>query len=134
MKRMSVLAAGVGAAGLSVAVYAAVPAKVAPPIATYWMDVATQSGLGAGMAGGGGRPSMSQIMGMMSGGSSVAHTLDLRLASKDTAAAPQADHWVPPGLPMGQSLPLGAPIRQAQPRMAMPYQQPQRRMLIYLGC
>jgi hypothetical protein len=134
MKLIDALAAGVSAAGLSVAVYAAVPAKAPPPIATYWMDVATQSGLGAGMAGGGGRPSMSEIMGMMSGGPSVAHTLDLRLASKDSAAAPQADHWVPAGLQMGQSLPLIAPVRQEQPRAPMPYQQPKGRMLIYWGC
>jgi hypothetical protein len=137
MGRISVLAAGVGAAGLSVGVYAAAPAKAPPPIASYWMDVATQSGLGAGMAGGGERPSMSQIMGMMSGQSSVAHSLDLRLASKDKAAAPQAEHWIPPTLQMGPSLPLIAPIREAAQRMptGMPANyQPKGRMLIYWGC
>jgi hypothetical protein len=133
MKRMSMLAAGVGAAGLSVAVYAAVPAKAPPPIASYWMDVATQSGMGAGMTPGA-RPSMSQVMGMMSGQSSVAHSLDLRLASKDKAAAPQADHWIPATLQMGASLPLIAPVRQEAPRTPMPYQQPKGRMLIYWGC
>src|SRR3954469_10934864 len=99
MNRISVWAAGVCTAACGAIAVAAAPAKAPPPIASYWMDVATQSGLGAGMASGG-RPSMSQVMGMMSGGSSVGHTLDLRLASKDKATAPQAAHWIPATLQM----------------------------------
>ena len=55
---------------------------------------------------------------MMSGGSSVGHTLDLRLASRDkAAAAPQADHLIPPGLQMGASLPLVTPaVVREEPR------------------
>jgi hypothetical protein len=132
MKRISVLA-------MAIVLAAAAPAvKAPPPIANYWMDVATQSGMGAGMTPGA-RPNMSQIMGMMNGGgSAVMHTLDLRLASRDKpAAAPQADHWIPPGLQMGASLPLVTPaVVKEEPVMGMPsqFQRPRGRMLIYWGC
>jgi hypothetical protein len=138
---MRVLVAGVSAA----VVMGAAPAKKAaspappPPIATYWMDVATQSGMGMGMSGGG-QPSMSQILGMMNGGGgAVMHSLDLRLASKDKpAGAPQADHLIPPTLRMGASLPLITPaVVKAEPvQTGMPtqWQQPKGRMLIYWGC
>ena len=135
MNRMSVLAAGVSAAVL----LAAAPAKDPPPIANYWMDVSTTSGMGAGM-GQGARPDMGAVMAMMNGGQApVAHSLDLRLASKDKpAAAPKADHLIPPGLQMGASLPLLTPAQQAAERaptgMPTNFQQPKGRMLIYWGC
>jgi hypothetical protein len=123
-----------------VALAAAAPAvKPPPPVANYWMDVATQSGMGAGMTPGA-RPDMSQIMGMMNGGgSAVAHTLDLRLASRDRpAAAPAADHWIPAGLQMGASLPLVTPAavkrEPVEPGMPGQFQRPKGRMLIYWGC
>ena len=136
MKRVSVVAAGVSAA---VVMGAAPAAKEPPPIANYWMDVATTSGFGAGMAGGG-RPNIGQIMQMMSGGgSSVGHTLDLRLASRTKApAAPQADHLLPPGLQMGASLPLLTPavVKEEHAPTGLPanFQKPKGRMLIYWGC
>jgi len=142
MTRMGLLAAGVGASALGAAVYAApgkAPVKDPPPIANYWMDVATTSGLGGGMGamgGGGGRPDMGQIMQMMQGGgASVAHTLDLRLASRTKpASAAEADHFVPTGLQMGPSLPLITPVREPQSTSTVPWQQPKGRMLIYWGC
>ena len=123
---------------------AAAPAKQTakvppPPIASYWMDVATQSGMGTGMPGAA-RPNMAQVMAMMNGGGEQAtHTLDLRLASKEKpAATPQADHLIPPGLQMGASLPLVAPERPEAPReqseMPAQFQRPKGRMLIYWGC
>ena len=139
MKRKIGWATGSAAIAISAIGYAA-PGTSAnvPPIANYWVDVATSSGLGAGMTAGG-RPNMSQIMGMMQGGSSVAHTLDLRLASREKAAgAPSAQHFIPPGLQMGASLPLLTPqvSRPAPSNPGMPqgYQQPKGRMLIYWGC
>ena len=137
MKRIGVAAAAVALGGAAAWGEAAAPAP--PPVANYWMDVATTSGFGAGMAGGGGRPSMGQIMGMMTGGgSAVGHTLDLRLASKQKpAAAASADHWVPAGLQMGASLPLVTPAVVKEERVTgLPanYQQPKGRMLIYWGC
>ena len=136
MKRVSVLAAGVSAV---VVMGAAPAAKEPPPIANYWMDVATTSGFGAGMAGGG-KPNMGQIMQMMSGGgASVGHTLDLRLASRTKApASPEADHLIPPGLQMGASLPLLTPVRvepeRAPTSLPANFQKPKGRMLIYWGC
>ena len=51
------------------------------------------------------------------------------------AAAPQADHLIPPGLQMGASLPLLTPVRgKRRRRPGMPIQQPKGRMLIYWGC
>src|SRR5687767_11170573 len=124
MKRISILALAVVLGGA---------ASPPPPIATYWVDAATQSGLGAGMTPGA-RPNMSQIMGMMSGQSSVAHTLELRLASKQKAAgAPQADHWIPAGLQMGPSLPLltppvAAPVKST-PGLPQGFERPKGRMM-----
>ena len=141
MNKMGVLAAGVSVAVMGAAVTAAAPKTAAPtPVASYWMDVATQSGLGAGMMGGG-RPNPAQMMAMMNGGGGQAiHTLDLRLASKDKApSAPQADHLIPAGLQMGASLPLLTPVRTEAPRETTPgmptqYERPKGRMLIYWGC
>jgi hypothetical protein len=90
MKRISILAAGACAAVMTIGAYAAVPAGPAAPVATYWMDVSTNSGLGAGMSAGQ-RPNFSQVMAMMNGGGGgVMHTLDLRLASKDKPAGARA--------------------------------------------
>jgi hypothetical protein len=137
MNGVRLLAAGACAAVCGAGVYAAAP-SAPPPIASYWMDVATTSGLGAGFAGGG-RPSAGQIMAMMRGGSSLGHTLDLRLASKQkAAAAPQADHLIPPGLQMGASLPLLTPtVVKSEPTpggIPAQFQRPKGRMLIYWGC
>ena len=139
MTRISLLAAGASAAAFGATLYAAAPAKDPPPIANYWMDVATTSGFGAGMTPGG-RPNMGDMMRMMNGGGgSVGHTIDLRLASRTKApAAPQADHWIPPVLQMGQSLPLVTPVREPapppEPGLPANFQQPKGRMLIYWGC
>ena len=106
------------------------------PQANYWMDVATSSGMGAGLTRGGTQPSMAQIQAMMHGGSGGAqHSLNLYLASKSKAATPEAQHLIPPGMQMGPSLPLVAPPASA-PERSTPgeFQRPQGRMLIYWGC
>ncbi|HVU30695.1 MAG TPA: hypothetical protein VHE36_09860 [Sphingomicrobium sp.] len=139
MNKGRLLAIGTATAALIGAAPAKQAAKVPPPIATYWMDVTTQSGMGAGMAGGA-RPSMADIMAMMNGGGgSASHMLDLRLASRDKpSAAPEAGHLIPPGLNMGPRLPLLTPQRAEAPseHPALPaqFQQPKGRMLIYWGC
>jgi hypothetical protein len=139
MNRLAFLTAATALAAAGV--YAAPAKKGAnpPPIATYWMDVSTSSGMGAGMMDGtGGRPDVGQIMAMMNGGGSVvSHSLGLTLASREKAAAPKADHLIPPGLQMGPSLPLIAPERvKEEPATGMPanFQRPKGRMLIYWGC
>ena len=104
----------------------------AAPIATYWVDASTQTGM-AGMAAGG-QPDMSAIMSMMQGGPSpVSHSLRLRLASQTKApAAAQAEHLIPPALRLGPSLPLIAPPRGEIAPTTMP--EIKGRMLIYWGC
>jgi hypothetical protein len=139
MKRHMWFTTGASVA-VSVTAFSAVVAQPAPPppIANYWVDVATSSGLGAGMTPGS-RPNMSQMMSMMQGGSSVSHTLDLRLASRQKpAASPDAQHFIPPGLQMGPTLPLVTPA-DAKPVRETPgtpgsYEQPKGRMLVYWGC
>jgi hypothetical protein len=130
MKRIGLLLAATVLVG-------AAPPKAPPPVANYWMDVATTSGMGAGMTGG--RPNMAQIMGMMNGGGGGAqHMLNLYLASRDKAAAPQASHLIPPGMQMGPSLPLIAPqaVKPEHTDYSMPdhFQRPKGRMIIYWGC
>jgi hypothetical protein len=139
MNKLSVLAAGVSAAVLMGAAPAAKKDNVPPPIANYWMDVSTTSGFGAAMMGGG-RPNPAEIMAMMNGGgSSVGHMLNLRLSSREKpTGAPEADHFIPAGMDMGQSLPLVSPQRMQTPDStggdAGPYEKPKGRMLIYWGC
>lgn len=140
MDKLRVLVAGVSAAVLVGAAPAKTGSGAPPPIANYWMDVSTTSGFGAGMMGGG-RPSMSQIMAMMNGGgSSVGHMLSLRLSSREKpAGAPEANHFIPAGMEMGQSLPLVTPEQvrmQSSSGSDEPgtYEKPKGRMLIYWGC
>jgi hypothetical protein len=146
MNRFGVLAAGVSAVVVGAAAFGTAPVKKAgsppPPIASYWMDVSTTSGFGAGMMAGGSRPNVGAIMAAMNGGGggSVAHTLQLRLSSRDKpAGTPQAQHFIPAGLDMGASLPLVTPeIERAStpsgPSEPGTYEKPKGRMLIYWGC
>jgi hypothetical protein len=121
----------VSIAALSVASVAAPPSDP-PPVATYWVDAATQSGVGVGNPG--------QIMDMISGGDAVTRTLYLHLGSRDRpTGAPQAEHLPPAALSMGASLPLLTPRRTApagESSGSLPHnwQQPKDRMLIYWGC
>ena len=104
------IAAGLGVGVVGAGVYAAAPAKEPAPVASYWMDVATQSGMGAGMMGGG-RPDPSQIMAMMNGRGGAVHTLDLRLASKDKnrrAAGRSSDPAGPPDGPQPAAADAGS--------------------------
>jgi hypothetical protein len=114
--------------------------KVTGPIAVYWMSAATQSGFGAGMMGGGGRPSASAIMNAMRGGGQAAKTLTLQLGSSQTNPAPAADHLPPQGLGAGPDLPLVTPKAAPAPTPAEPsempreFQRPKGKMLIFWGC
>ena len=124
---------------ISVVMGAALVMGAAPPPgpqANYWMDVATTSGMAMGMTRGGTQPSMAQIQAMMHGGGAAQHSLNLYLASKTKpAAAPQAQHLIPPGMQMGASLPLVAPPPTAPERpVSGEFQRPHGRMLIYWGC
>ena len=117
---------------------------VTGPVAVYWMSASTTSGMGAigSMAGGGGRPSMAQIMGGMQNPNAPSHTLVLQLGSADHPQGdPTAEHDPPPGLGVGAALPLLTPQAQqpaaheeATPGPPPQYQQPHGRMLIFWGC
>lgn len=132
----------IAGAGMSAPAKKAAASASVPPVATYWMDVTTASGMAAGMGAGmsGGQPDMGSIMAMMSGrGPGHAHLLDLRLASRTAApAAPQAEHVIPAALRMGPSLPLVTPepvkpVKESHsPPAAMG--EIKGRMLIYWGC
>jgi hypothetical protein len=105
---------------------------VKPPIAVYWMSVDTTSGMGAGMN------VMSMMMGGAGGGSAT-RTMRLELGSSQSATGePHAAHDIPPGLNMGQSLPLVTPQRApAAPRDRYTtggMERPKGRMKIYWGC
>ncbi len=136
MKVTITLFAGAGAIAVAGMAVVAAPGSAAPtdnpPIATYWMDVTTQSGMG-GM-GAGATPDMSQIMGMMNGQApAVSHSLRLRLASRTAAPqAPRADHLIPPAMRMGPSLPLITPLR-AEPEPVGPVDA-RGKLTIYWGC
>lgn len=128
---------------------AAAPARapvqvVTGPVSNYWMSAETSAGFGAGMmggAGGGGRPSLGAMMGMMTGGAgAVNHNLRLQLGSSMTPAAPAADHTAPAGFGLGPKLPLLTPRaappekREGPGEIPKEYQRPKGRMLIFWGC
>ncbi|THD63239.1 hypothetical protein [Phenylobacterium sp.] len=134
-----------GAAVVASAATAQPAQKVTGPVAVYWMSASTQSGFGMPGAGGGGRPSMSQIMGMMNGGGGAQHSLVLQLGSSEHPAGdPSAEHLPPTGLGAGPSLPLVSPEAPPtptpreeppeKPQIPQEYQKPKGRMLIFWGC
>lgn len=105
-------------------------ADVKPPIAQYWMDVATNNtsipGMPAGMSFGSGMGGGPQRM------------LNLFLLSRQKAANPEATHDIPPGQNMGPTLPLLLPRVERETRRGGPgeetYEKPKARMLVYWGC
>jgi hypothetical protein len=120
------------------------PAQVVTgPVSIYWMSAETSAGIGAGLTGGGGggRPSMGSLMGMMRGANSVNHRLTLQLGSSMTPPSPSADHTVPAAFGLGPKLPLLTPrvaavepSRPADDSIPKEYQRPKGRMLIFWGC
>lgn len=124
--------------------------QVTGPVAVYWMSAQTTSGMAGLMggmtpgAGGGRRPSMGAMMGMMMGGggmNSAQHALTLQLgSSRKPEGAPAAEHLPPQGLGAGASLPLVTPTAQPsqrveeEPGLPPQYQKPRGRMLIFWGC
>jgi hypothetical protein len=126
------------AAALAVLSLVAPPALaqqvVKPPVARYAVDLSTRNmsipGMPAGM------PAM-----MMGGGvgAGPGKELYLGLATTQKAAAPEADHDIPPGMAMGPSLPLRPPPAAAGARREAPDdertpEKPKARMLVYWGC
>lgn len=118
---------------------------VKPPIAQYWMDVATH-----GMAGMPELPGMPSLMGggaPGSGGNQYGNArgmapgrwLDLALHTRNKPSGSDASHAIPAGMQMGASLslvPMGPAAGGREPDEAaeMPRERPTGRLLIYWGC
>ncbi|MBI5940791.1 MAG: hypothetical protein HY859_10235 [Caulobacterales bacterium] len=131
-----VLLAGTAIVWAGAAAPPAAKQVVTGPVATYWMSAQTTSG----MTMGGGRPSMSSIMGGMRG-DNVSRSLLLQLGSTQRPTGPAAAEHLPPSvLGAGPSLPLltpkptAAPTVREEPGQPQSYEKPKGRMLIYWGC
>ncbi|MFT4074010.1 MAG: hypothetical protein QM647_00665 [Asticcacaulis sp.] len=138
VRLQSVLCVIAGAGLVLTPVRAAAPVKqvVTGPVARYWVDTATSSGMNLG----GGKPSMSSIMGMMGGGDNVHHGLYLRLGSSQAASGQAAaDHLPPAGLSAGNDLPLrytpGKVTDTYTPgETTESHEPPKGKILIFWGC
>lgn len=96
------------------------------PIARYYMDAETTSGLGGGMS----------AMAMLTGGGGGAnHTLSLRLGSSNTptGGAAKADHFMPDGARLGKSVPLQYEAGRSEPGTDT-FERPRGRLRIFWGC
>lgn len=105
--------------------------QIKPPIAVYWMSVETAGGMGMELPPGMG--------GLMPPGMQGGKRMKLDLGSSQQARGEaRAAHAIPPGLSMGQSLPLltprieRAPVRERDDEAE--FERPKGRMLIYWGC
>ncbi len=121
---------------------------VKPPIAQYWMDVATHT-----MAGMPEMPSMPGLPSFMGGGGSntygnargmsMGRWLDLALYTRSKPAGTEATHAIPAGMRMGPNLPLlpllpqqpaPKPGREPEDPPEEMRERPTGRVLIYWGC
>jgi hypothetical protein len=122
------------------------------PPAVYWMSVSTEVGAAFGM-GGMAMPSVGEmvsegLLGGIFGGSSKSGSGDpggarrsilLQLSGAQTPAEPKADHFIPPGQNMGESLPLISPrsgklSRHEAPDEEQEPEKPKGKILMYWGC
>jgi len=105
--------------------------QVKPPIAVYWMSVETAGGMNLGLPPGMG--------GFAPQGMQGGKRMRLELGSTQAASGdPRAAHAIPPGLAMGQSLPLVTPRVERAPARddaeEQEFEKPKGRMLLYWGC
>jgi hypothetical protein len=130
MKRLALACAMIPALALPVH---AQTQQVKPPIAVYWMSVETSAGMGMTMPAGMG--------GLLPSGMQGGKRMKLDLGSAQNASgAPRANHAIPAGLTMGQSLPLLTPQAEraegtrSDESSDTTFERPKGRMLIYWGC
>ena len=106
------------------------------PPAQYLMSISTDNAAMPGMAGGQGLGGMlaSMVTGGLGGGAQRAMWLDL--LGPETPPAPVAEHQIPPGLKMGNSLPLltPAPVKTDREESSEEGQREDVRILFYWGC
>ncbi len=138
-----------GSAAVLAATAAAQQQVVKPPIAQYWIDVATHSM--AGMPEMPGMPSLPAFMGGGGAGAGNNHYgnargmapgrwVDLALHTRNKPSGTEATHAIPAGLQMGAGLPLmplaarPAPDREPGEVTEDMREKPTGRLLIYWGC
>lgn len=121
----------------------AAPSK--PPIANYWMDVATVNVSIPGVEEMTDMPLVGGMIGNFFGGSKLGMVpgkwLDLALYTRQKPAGTTGTHAIPPAQNMGASLPL-EPVPRPQPGGTAPdtkpedveRQKPKGRLLLYWGC
>lgn len=116
----------------------ATPVKqvVTGPVATYWIDTTTSSGFNMAGMSGGKKPSMSSMMGMMSGEAS--HNVTLTLGSNQVVKTEtNGDHLMTAGdLPLYYKRTEAGPAGPAQPYTSgeQSHETPKGKILIYWGC
>jgi len=127
--RLSILASGLLFA-VSSATHAAKPA------AQYWMSISTENMTVPGMEAeaGGGLEGMLGGMMMKGMGGGPTRTMFLDLLGPDTPPSPSADHFIPPGLKMGASLPLVTPTPRPGSEVESEARREDVKILIYWGC
>lgn len=117
------------------------------PAAQYWVDASTNSMSIPGMEDAGESGAGSMMGGMLGGGrggagmggmGSPGRTLDLSLYTRAKPAGTEGAHAIPPGMKMGDSLPLlpanpGTPSGPRERAEGQP-EKPKGRMLLYWGC
>ncbi len=124
-------------------------AQASPPIAQFWIDVATHNmsvpGMGDMDSGAGGMGGLGSLFGggsfgatKMAGGS-PGQWLDSALHTRNKPAGTEGTHAIPPGLNMGASLPLIPVVappgaRGSEEREEGSVEKPKGRLLFYWGC
>jgi hypothetical protein len=119
---------------------ATVLAQTKPPVAQFWMDVATNSmsipGMGDAESGAGGMLG-GFFGGTKMGGGSPGQWLDTALYTRLKPSGTEGDHAIPPGLNMGSSLPL-IPVVVAAGRPGEEREggteKPKGKLVFYWGC
>jgi hypothetical protein len=110
--------------------------KVTPPEARYWMGATTGAGM-MGMMGGGGAPSMGDMMRMATGGGpGFSQSVELRLGSSLAASgAPEATHTMPAAAQVNKPIVLITPQRErGEAGPGGPYERPKGSIKFYWGC
>ena len=107
------------------------------PPAEYLMSISTDNSAMPGLSGGQGLGGViaSMVTGVLGGGAQRSMWLDL--LGSETPTAPVAEHQIPPGLKMGNSLPLLTPTPVKTDKIETPIEEDKRedvKILFYWGC
>lgn len=116
----------------------AFPSHAAKPAAQYWMSISTDNTTIPGMEAEAGGGVEGMLGGMMMKGMGVGggpnRSMWLDLLGPDTPPAPSADHFIPPGLKMGASLPLVTPAPGRSSSVEGDAKREDIKIILYWGC